>query len=162
MYDALRGAVSEVILVANDPRAEEWLPGVRTVADGRPERGSLVGVHSALSAAVDDVLLVAWDMPFVTTRALHTIRTMLSSTVSLAVPETSHGVEPFCAAWSRRCLTAIDGAIAAGELRLSSLVDTLPVVRRIGIGELGGDERLFFNVNTAADLETAERMARGG
>jgi hypothetical protein len=47
---------------------------------------------------------------------------------------------------------------------VSDFVDSLPVVRRIGISELakaGDPERLFFNANTPHALELAEEMARG-
>ena len=45
---------------------------------------------------------------------------------------------------------------------MSSIVDALPNVSRVADAELrsfGDPARLFFNVNTPADLETAERMA---
>jgi molybdopterin-guanine dinucleotide biosynthesis protein A len=44
---------------------------------------------------------------------------------------------------------------------MSSIVTALPNVSRVADAEVrgfGDPARLFFNVNTAADLETAERM----
>ena len=63
--DALRGATDAVILVANDPGADQWLPGVRVVPDLRPGHGPASGVHAALMATGTDVLVLAWDAPFV-------------------------------------------------------------------------------------------------
>ena len=165
MAAALRGSVDDLMVVSNAPDAGDWLPNVRVVRDVRTERGSLIGIHTALSAAQEDVLVAAWDMPFLNAGLTSMIRSRLTPPVFAAVPETSTGLEPLCAAYSLRCLPLIEKAIDAGELRVSALVDQLPVVRRIGPTELreaGDPERLFFNVNTAEELAAAERMARGG
>jgi len=63
---ALRQVADDLLLIANAEGAETWLPGVRTARDVRVGCGALGGVHAALAAAGSDVLLVAWDMPFVT------------------------------------------------------------------------------------------------
>lgn len=150
--------------MSNAQDAGGWLENARVVRDARPERGSLVGIHAALSAAQDDVIVAAWDMPFLNAPLIGMIRARLSPTVFAAIPETSSGLEPFCAAYSIRCLPLVESAIVSGELRVSALIDRLPVVRRIGLPELreaGRPEYMFFNVNTADDLADAERMARG-
>jgi len=74
---ALREVSSDVILVSNAIDAPRWLAGARVFADVRHERGSLVGIHTALDtngylgerlsddelAQIDLVLLdiKAWD-----------------------------------------------------------------------------------------------------
>jgi molybdopterin-guanine dinucleotide biosynthesis protein A len=136
------------------------------VRDVGERRGSLVGLHTALTAAAgDDVTIIAWDMPFVTADLLRFIGTRLTAPVHAAVPESPAGLEPFCAAYSGKCLPLVERQLSAGELRMGAFIDDLPVVRRIGASELaafGDPVRLFFNVNTAADIAVAERMARGG
>jgi hypothetical protein len=45
---------------------------------------------------------------------------------------------------------------------MAAFVDELRIVRRIGTGELtpfGDPAKLFFNVNSAADLTRADQMA---
>jgi len=153
-----------LLLVANADDATTWLPGTPTVRDTRTERGSLVGIHTALSAGGDDAVVVAWDLPFVTQSLIRLLREKLTPPVFAAIPETSE-LQPFCAAYSRRCLPIVEAALDAGELRVSALIDSLPLVRRIGISELakiGDPDRLFYNVNSPADLARAEAMARGG
>jgi molybdenum cofactor guanylyltransferase len=134
--------------------------------DQRPERGSIVGVHAALRAAGgDDVIVAAWDMPFLTTALVAELRRRLVAGVDAVVPETSRGAEPFCAAYGARALPLIDAAIDVGEMRASHVIGTLPRVVHLTGPELrllGDPTRLFFNVNSAADLEEAERMAREG
>ena len=157
--------MTDVVLVANAPDANAWLPHARVARDVDDRRGSLLGLHTALTAAGgDDVLVVAWDMPFVTAALLRFIASRLMAPIQAAVPESVNGLEPFCTAYSARCLPVVERQLSANELRMGAFIDELPVVRRIGAGELGpfGDpSRLFFNVNTATDLASAEGMARG-
>jgi molybdopterin-guanine dinucleotide biosynthesis protein A len=81
---------------------------------------------------------------------------------SAAIAESEDGPQPFCAAYTIACLSDVERAIARGDFRMSSVVAALPNVSRVGEAEVrrfGDPERLFFNVNTPADLETAERLA---
>jgi molybdopterin-guanine dinucleotide biosynthesis protein A len=162
----LRGVCDHLVLIANDPHAHSWLASVRVERDRRAERGSIIGMHSALHAAGgDDVFVAAWDMPFLTTELVAELRRRLVPGTTAVVPESGRGLEPFCAAYSAGALPYVDAAIDAGEMRASRVIETLPRVARLAGAELhafGDPARLFFNVNSAADLEQAERMAREG
>jgi molybdopterin-guanine dinucleotide biosynthesis protein A len=162
--EALRPVTPRLMLVANAAGADAWLPGAATRGDRRAERGSLVGIHTALAAADDDVLVVAWDMPFVETVLLALLRDTAAAAPEAyaVVPEGPRGAEPFCAVYRRACLPVIEAALDAGDLRLSHMYDRLPSSRRLplaAIAALGDPERIFFNVNDAADLARAESMA---
>jgi molybdopterin-guanine dinucleotide biosynthesis protein A len=164
---AIRAVTPDIVLVANSRDAEHWLPGVPVHRDARPERGSVVGVHTAIEAvrAGDVALVVAWDMPFVSTGLLELLAGLALKGASAAFPEGPTGPEPFCAAYTAACLTDIDHAIVRGDFRMSGVVARLPNAARVGLKEVrrfGDPARLFFNVNTAADLETAERVAADG
>src|SRR5471030_2806325 len=71
---ALRDSCDELIIVANDPAAAEWIPGIRVVTDVRPGFGALGGVHAALTMARGTVIVVAWDSPFVPGQLLSALR----------------------------------------------------------------------------------------
>jgi molybdopterin-guanine dinucleotide biosynthesis protein A len=160
---ALRRTVRDISLIANDPDSADWLPGVPVRADDREERGGLVGMHTAIRHVRGDVLVVAWDMPFVSADLLRLIVETGSGVAGAVVPEGPRGLEPMCALYSPACLPAIDRALDDGELRLSSVVARLPALVRVPIERvraLGDPERLFFNVNTPRDLELAEVLAR--
>jgi molybdopterin-guanine dinucleotide biosynthesis protein A len=162
---ALRTVTHDLVLIANAPDAERWLPGVPVRRDTLQERGSVVGIHSALVGARDIVLVVAWDMPFVSADLLAAIVLRARDGASAVVPEGRNGPEPFCAAYTAGCLPTIEDAIVRGEYRMSSLVARLPGIVRLGLDEVsvfGDPTRLFFNVNTPADLRTAEQMAAAG
>lgn len=160
---ALRATTDELMVISNDPGAAQWLPGVLAFADVRAERGSLVGIHSALTHAGGDVLVVAWDMPFVSAALLELLRVRRETARYAVIPEGPEGPDPFCAIYTRDCLPIIEAALDAGDLRLSRLIDGLPSVERVSSREIqaiGEPARLLFNVNTARDLAVAEQLAR--
>jgi molybdopterin-guanine dinucleotide biosynthesis protein A len=164
---AIRAVTPEIILVANAPDAERWLAGTPVRRDVRSERGSVVGLHTAIaSIPADDIaLVVAWDMPFVSAGLLSLLTHRVREGAAAAIPESPSGPEPFCAAYTTACLADIERAVVRGDFRMSSIVETLPDVSRVADSEVrsfGDPARLFFNVNTRADLETAERIAADG
>src|SRR5213079_836296 len=53
------------LLVANAPDAGSWRPDLKTIPDARQGCGSLGWIYTAVTVALEPVLCVAWDMPFV-------------------------------------------------------------------------------------------------
>lgn len=161
---ALRSVVDDVILVANDPAAGLWLPGVRVGGDLLSNAGSVAGIHAALVHAGGPVLVVAWDMPFVNVALLRALRDLAeSSNADVAVPESGskRGVEPMCAYYGPSCRGPIEAAVARGDRRIVGFFDDVKVAR-LDHGEVarfGDPERMFMNVNTPEDLARAERYA---
>jgi len=152
-----------LILITGAPHADRWLPGVRAIPDTARQRGSLVGIHTALEFAREPILLAAWDMPFVTRSLFTLIRERSAESEFAAVPESGAGLEPFCASYTPACLPFIEAALDANDLRLTHLFDRLPAYHRIPLAdvrEIGDPARLFFNVNAPADLAKAEALAR--
>ncbi|MDQ3699095.1 MAG: molybdenum cofactor guanylyltransferase [Gemmatimonadota bacterium] len=161
--DALTTAADDLLLIANDPDAEAWLPGVRTATDVRPGLGSLGGIHSALVRAGRPVLLVAWDMPFVPASLLALLRDR-GRDADVAVPESGsrRGVEPLCAYYAPACVAPIEQRLAADDLRVVGFFDDVRVTR-IDADEVarhGDPVRSFMNVNSPEDLELAESYAQ--
>lgn len=162
--NALSTVTDTVLLISNSPDAPRWLSRVTTVGDRRAERGSLVGIHSALTHARAPVLVVAWDMPFVSPPLLRLISERGKSAAFAAVPHGLAGPEPFCAVYTLACVAYIEAALDEGDLRLSALLQRLPHVDEIDLDEVseaGDPDRLFLNVNDLADLAVAERLAAG-
>ena len=169
IVDRVAGALAQVtdrlLLVANAPDAASWLPGVETVPDDVPDAGALGGILTALSHAGAPVLAVAWDMPFVPASLLGELwRIAESRDEHAVVPERDADgrVEPLCAYYGAACRAAAGERVARGELRVSGLLDDvrahrMPLARVL---DWGDPERLFLNVNTPAELESARRLAR--
>ena len=159
---ALSEAADELLLIANDPSAEGWLPGVRVERDVRPGCGSLGGIHAALSHAGGPVLVVAWDMPFVPTRLLGALRAF-GEIADAAVPESDsrRGLEPLCAYYSDACLAPIERRLDAGDRRVVSFFDDVRVARipTFEVASFGDPALIFMNVNSPDELELAEKHA---
>lgn len=160
--DVLRETCDDLLLIANAPDASNWLAGVRTASDVRPDEGSLGGIHAALHHAGRSVLVMAWDMPFVPAGLLRHLR-QLGEGADVAIPESGskRGVEPMCAWYAPACLKAIEARLEAGDRRVISFFDDVQVRRMSSetIAGFGDPEVLFMNVNTPEDLRLAEAHA---
>jgi molybdenum cofactor guanylyltransferase len=160
--DELAATTDDLLLIANDPAATDWLPGVRTAPDARPGCGSLGGIHAALVHAADTVLVVAWDMPFVPRELLAALRA-LDADADVAIPESGsrRGVEPLCARYAPSCIAPIERRIGAGDLRVIGFFDEVRVARldADAVRRFGDPERIFMNVNSPDELALAERYA---
>ncbi len=165
-----------LLLIANVPEASAWLAGVRTASDVRAGLGALGGLHAALTHAATDIVLVAWDMPFVSAALLGELRRIgeggkdeshhalsFIESPDLVIPESDgsrRGVEPLCAWYSRRCLPAVENTLDAGDLRVIGFHDQVRVQRLslARVEDFGAPARLFSNVNTPDDLAAAARV----
>ena len=150
------------VLIANVPDAPGWHPGLRTVRDVIPSLGALGGIYTAVKEAPAPVVLVAWDMPFVTPALLQALASGLEH-ADACLPESDgpRGVEPLCAGYGPAVGPAIEAGLARGDRRAVAFHDSVRVAILNGekIRSLGDPGRLFFNVNTAEDLERANLMA---
>jgi len=156
---ALAPATDRLLLVANDPSAADWLPGIAVAADVRSGLGSLGGIHAAIVRAGTAALVVAWDMPFVPTGLLRSLRALGEGGWDVGVPESDsrRGVEPLCAYYAPSCVPAIERRLDAGDRRVVGFYDDVRVAR-LGVAEVrrfGDPARLFMNVNQPADLTAA-------
>jgi len=160
--DALATAADDLLLVANDPAAASWIPGLRVATDVRPGNGSLGGIHAALTHARTPVLVVAWDMPFVSAPLLTALRA-LGRDADVAVPESAspRGVEPLCAYYDPACLAAIERRLDAGDRRVVGFFDEVRVatLHDADVRAFGDPAVLFMNVNSPDELALAERYA---
>jgi molybdopterin-guanine dinucleotide biosynthesis protein A len=160
--DALREAADELLLIANDPAANTWLPSVRTAPDVRPQLGSLGGIHAAIVRAGQPVLVVAWDMPFVPSALLRALRDR-GARADAALPESGsrRGLEPLCAYYSPACVPAIERRLDTNDMRVVSFFEDVRVERipEHEVRGFGDPAILFMNVNTPDDLALAERYA---
>jgi len=159
---ALEPVVDTLLLIGNDDRASEWLPDVPCAGDVLRDVGSVAGIHAALVHAGTPVLVVAWDMPFVPSGLLRTLRDAGRDS-DAAVPESDsrRGLEPLCAYYSPACTGAIERRIAAGDRRVIAFYDDVRVARVPAevVSQFGDPALLFMNVNTPEERVRAEAHA---
>ena len=167
VVDALSVATSDIVLIANDPvlAAVSGLPSRPDALEGL---GALGGIHAALCWARElrrpGVLAVACDMPFLEPALLidilGTARERMMPDVVLPESEGRRGVEPLCAYYGTRCVAAIERAASQGDRRMIGFHDQVSVVRvpLDVVKRYPHADRIFFNVNTTADRDLAERV----
>jgi molybdopterin-guanine dinucleotide biosynthesis protein A len=156
---------SEIIIVTAKGKSFPQFgrnPGFRVVADAYPGRGALVGLATGLAASKARYnLAVACDMPFLNQTLLHYMLG-LKDGFDLVVPRVGGYVEPLHAVYARSCLAPMERLLEQGKMQINTLFE-LVKVRYVESEEMErfDPRRLsFFNVNTSADLEKAQQLAK--
>lgn len=163
VVEALHAATGQLpVLIANDPDAARWHPGLAVRADVVPGQGALGGILTAVEAAAP-VLCVAWDMPFVPPGLLAALAALLDG-ADVGSPESDsrRGLEPLCSAYGPACGPAIRASLGRGDSRAIAFHPEVRVARlpRETVLQYGDPGILFFNVNTPDDLARAEVLCR--
>ena len=171
IVDRVARALSEVtdalLVIAHAPDAGRWLPGVPVAGDLHPGCGALGGLHAALAHAATDVIVVAWDMPFVTAPLLRLLTRARHDAAAAVLPVHPDGhAEPLCALYGAGCASVAERLLQEGERRAGALADAVDA-RRLqpsDFAPLGDPRTLLLSVNTPADLTRAHALlahARG-
>jgi molybdopterin-guanine dinucleotide biosynthesis protein A len=168
MLDRVAAALGSItdapaLLVADAAEATDWLPGHRVVPDAIPHCGSLGGIYTAVTAAEGPVLVLGWDMPFLTAPLLEAL-VAGAERHDVFLPESDGplGMEPLCGVYGPGTAPFIRASLEDKDYRTTSFhghvtVGTLPLDR---IRSLGDPDELFFNVNAPEDLTEAEERWR--
>ncbi|HEV8140316.1 MAG TPA: molybdenum cofactor guanylyltransferase [Pyrinomonadaceae bacterium] len=143
--------------------ARSDFPSLKTIADVHEHWGALGGIHAALTAAETDwVVVVACDLPFVTTQLFAHLKNFADDTFDAIVPIQSDGrPQPVCALYRRAtCLPEIDKLVAVGEHTPRGLLANVRTryVEFVELCDLPAAEHFFFNVNSPADLKKAQAI----
>jgi molybdopterin-guanine dinucleotide biosynthesis protein A len=156
---------NEIIIVTAEGKSFPQFshnPSFRVVADAYPGRGALVGLATGLAASKARYnLAVACDMPFLNKTMLRYMLG-LKDGFDLVVPRVGGYVEPLHAVYARSCLAPMERLLEQGKMQINALFE-LVKVRYVEAEELErfDPRRLsFFNVNTSADLEKAQQLAK--
>ena len=133
---------------------------VPVLRDLVPNKGSLGGLYTGLThAGTPYVFVVACDMPFLNPQA---VRAMvdLRGQADIVMAKRADGFQPMHALYSRRCLPAMEQMLARGELKVQQLVTNpsfrVKLVAEEEVRKMDPTGQSFLNVNTPADLETAQ------
>ncbi len=177
----------EVLVVANEVAKYAHL-GRRVAADLRPGAGALGGIYTAIALSTGaaapplpgadgrrreracHVFVCACDMPFLDERLIDLLlRQVGGGEADVVVPEdpsapdSSAGLHPLCAVYSRRTLPAIERNLATGRLKVIGFYPDV-VVRRVGPEALeaaGVSPRALMNTNTPEELALAQMLLGG-
>lgn len=129
--------------------AVEMLLDCPIIIDRWPGRGPLAGLYTAFEfARAPRVFVVAGDAPFVTAKVADELLSEWEPSAQAVVPVNAQGrLEPLCAVYDR-----IAFLHAAGEVLAAGSGGVVAAVERVRAKRVRlRDERVFANVNTAAD-----------
>lgn len=159
MRDRLAPLFAYVFVVTRDPSNFHGV-GLPVINDALSERGSAVGVYSAvLASPTERTLCVACDIPFVTRRLLWALVDG-SRGYEVFVPRHGNYLQPLCAVYGKSVLDAYREFITSGGRRIFDIYPDLHTgYLEVGDGRYGDPEELFFNVNTPAELAAARERA---
>ena len=168
---ALSQIAGEILLVGGmippeppaTPSVAARRPVVTPIADLMPGCGPLGGLHAALTAARNAVVIaVACDMPYVSAPFLAYLASLAGEPggFSAVVPQTERGYHPLCAAYTRAAVAPIERRLAAGHLMMTDLLADvrLRVVAAHEIARFGDPNELLTNVNTPGEHESLEAL----
>ena len=161
LYRIFSDLFNEIILVTNNPgQFMEW--DFTIVTDIFPVRSSLTGIHAGLFYMRNSFgFFAACDTPFLKKDIVEVLLENIEENKDIIIPETSAGMEPLCAIYSKRCLNTVEHHITQHKFKIQRAL-AKHRWKKIPESELRSkDPELisFFNVNTPQDLVRAEEMA---
>jgi molybdopterin-guanine dinucleotide biosynthesis protein A len=162
VYGVFSELFEEIFIVTNDPlQYSEW--NVTIVTDLFSVRSSLTGIHAGLFHATHPyAFFAACDVPFIQKGLVETILDHIRPGSDLILPETAQGLEPLCAAYSRKSLPAIERHILENRLKiqLAFRKDRIQKVPEKRLREKDPELLSFFNINTPEDLARAREIEK--
>jgi len=158
---ALIPLVERLRLIGREPTS--GLPLLAAQPDIHPGLGPLSGVHTALATAEGDrVLVVAGDLPFVTTGFLRGLVEGLTAELDAVVP--CPGGEPVavCALYRVACLEILAARLERRDLAASGFARSLRArfLDDRDLARLDPSGRCLMNLNTPLDYEKACEILR--
>jgi molybdopterin-guanine dinucleotide biosynthesis protein A len=164
MLELGHGVTKKVKIVGPPEKYAEF--GVEVVRDQWPGEGPLGGIITALenSAAGDPPfkwnLIVSCDMPFLTRDWLaYLAERAAKSAAQVVLAHSASGPEPLCACWRTSAAATLRSGFERGVRKVTEGIALLraEVLDEADWKRFDSAGRLFWNMNTAADLEEVRR-----
>ena len=162
LYNVFSDLFDEILLVTNEPlQFLEW--DLTIVTDIFSTRSSLTGIHAGLFYMKNPfAFFSACDTPFLKKELVESLIENIEKNIDIIIPETNAGLEPLCAIYSKQCLNAAEQHLKEKKFKIQRAFRGKRI-KRIPENILRAtdpDLVSFFNINTPADLEMAQEMAK--
>ena len=131
----------------------------RIVPDQAKGQGPLGALHSCLLAARNPYLMiVATDMPFITTKALARLWQERDN-FDVVIPKSPDGMQPLAALYHRECIAPISRQLQKGNFKIRSFFPDIRV-KIINCPDFPDiyHKNIFLNINSPADLQKARKL----
>jgi len=150
----------EIILVTNDP--VQYFPyDFNIVTDLYMHRSSMTGIHAGLFYSTNPFSFIcACDTPFLNKELVKTIIDNIDVKSDVIVPETSKGLEPLCAVYSKRCISFLENNLNNKKFKIKKFYSSVKVKKLPENLIREKDENLlsFVNINDDKDLAEAKQL----
>jgi molybdopterin-guanine dinucleotide biosynthesis protein A len=160
IYELFKELFEEIILVTNSPLEYlDW--DFNIVTDLLPVRSSLTGIYSGLFYTTNPyAFVVACDTPFLKKEVVEVVLEGIESGIDVVIPETSKGMEPLCAAYSKKCLKPVKQQLVQREFKVQRFFKKIRVktISENVLRKKDPELLSFFNINTPDQLEKAEKI----
>ena len=161
-----RPQVETLLVNTNDTEMGKRAPDLECISDNAPGEGPLAGILAALAEAerrgFTHVASFACDTPFFPRDTVARLKTALESDhADFAVASCGATAHRIFALWPVTCHGRLHEAFASGARSMRSIEKWLTPAWADFPAEGGPDGDPFFNINTPADLATAERWLAG-
>ena len=153
-FEKLRALRLERILLSARSDAG-WRPGdVELIVDLPPSCGPLSGLVATLAAiATDHLLVLAVDMPFMTTEHLRSLCSSVTNGVGV-MPMINGKAEPLCAIYPKEARKTVEQALDGNDFSLQAAAKKLVALDILELKPISGPEQEFYkSVNEPRDLE---------
>jgi len=152
------GELDPVEILVSARTEPDWLPAETTfVPDDAPSRGPLSGLAAALRVMRGSHLLaLAVDMPLMTEAYLRSLCDLAGPGRGV-LPMSERRAEPLTAVYPRKSSPTVVSGLASEDVSLQSITGKLVNEDLLRVVYLSrGEKRLYYNINTLADLRNLE------
>jgi molybdopterin-guanine dinucleotide biosynthesis protein A len=160
---------SEVAVVAGAQKYGDFFCNLEIIEDRWPGEGPLGGIITALqhTSATDRPaewnLILSCDMPFLTAEWLQFLvdRARASAPeTQVILPHSAHGPEPLCTCYRTNAAEPLKNGFDRGVRKVTQALQQLrtEVLDESVWKRFDSAGRLFWNMNTPADFEEAQRL----
>jgi molybdopterin-guanine dinucleotide biosynthesis protein A len=150
----LKNIFDEILISADNANEYERLH-LPIVQDIMPDMGPLSGICSGLMRAASfHSFVVACDMPFINEKLILYLREQINS-YDVVVPQTSLGLEPMHAFYSKNCIEPICRCIEKGRLKITDFFPEVKVkiIEEKDYKELETFSKSVINLNTPEEYK---------
>ncbi len=162
LYKRISRVLNQVFFVA-DHGDKLPMPDVDVIVDLKPDIGPIGGLHTALThSSLEYCFVSACDTPFLNVDLINLLWDKCTGASDIIVPVWDSKIEPLAAFYHKRCLPAIESALEKNQWMMKGFWDQvrteyIDVTSYFNPGEL---RKIFFNINTPGDYETAQLMQK--
>jgi molybdenum cofactor guanylyltransferase len=169
IVELAKSCTPKIAVVAGAKRYAGLEGHLEIIEDRWPGEGPLGGIITALqhTTATDSAaewnLILSCDMPFLTAEWLEFLVARARASApetQVILPHSAHGPEPLCACYRTRAAELLKNVFDLGIRKVTQALKQVPteVLDESVWKRFDSAGRLFWNMNTPADFEEAQRL----